>query len=118
MTEPRQLSADDILGADDLEIKAVDVPEWKGTVHLRVLPADEGLALNDKMQALPKERQHEAIFLLLGACLVGSDGRRMFTTEDQLARIRTRSQKVLIRLQKMALQLQGWTEDPNTGKGA
>jgi hypothetical protein len=118
MPETRQLSADDILGADDLEIKAVEVPEWKGVVHLRVLPAGEGLALNDQMQALAKEKQHEAIFLLLGACLVDSAGARMFTTDAQIEKLRTRSQKVLIRLQKAALQLQGWTEDPNTGKGA
>ncbi len=114
----KQLSADDILGVDDLEIKVVNVPEWKGIVHLRVLPADEGLALNDQMQALPKEKQSDAIFMLLGACLVDAGGKRMFTTDEQLAKLRTRSQKVLIRLQKSALQLQGWTEEPNAGKGA
>jgi hypothetical protein len=40
----------------------------------------------------------------------------MFTSEDQLKRLRTRSQKVLLRLQKQALVLQGWGEEPGAGK--
>lgn len=107
----RALSTEDVLSADDLEILAVEVPEWKGVVHLRVLPADEGLALSAQMNELPKEQQHEAIFLLLAACLVHPDGGRMFTEDEQLKRLRTRSQKVLLRLQKRALALQGWTEE-------
>jgi len=113
MTESpaRVLSAEDILSVEDLEILAIEVPEWKGVVYLRVLPADEGLALSQKMNALTKEKEHEAIFLLLGACLVHPDGRLMLTEEAQLQKLRTRSQKVLLRLQKKALALQGWTED-------
>jgi hypothetical protein len=114
----KQLSADEILAAEDLEIKEVEVPEWKGSVRLRVLPADEGLALSADMGALTKERQSESLFMLLGACLVGADGKRMFTTEEQLRKLRTRSQKVLLRLQREALKLQGWGEDAATGKGA
>lgn len=110
-TEIRNLSAEEILSAEDLEIVAVEVPEWKGVVHLRVLPADEGLALSEKMNELPKEKQSEAIFLLLGACLVQPDGARMFSTEDQLLRLKSRSQKVLLRLQTSAIRLQGWTEE-------
>jgi hypothetical protein len=111
------LSADDILAAEDLEIKEVEVPEWKGTVRLRVLPADEGLALSAQMAALTKEQQHESLFLLLGACLVDPEGKRMFSTEEHLRKLRTRSQKVLLRLQRSALELQGWTVDANAGKG-
>jgi len=117
MGEQKQLSADDILGAEDLEIKAVEVPEWKGVVHLRVFPADEGLVLSAKMNALEKEHQHEALFLLLAACLVDSTGKLLFVTEDQVKRLRSRSQKVLLRLQHIALELQGWKPDAASGKG-
>jgi hypothetical protein len=112
------LSADDILNAEDLEVEELEVPEWKGIVHLRVLPADEGLELSGKMAALTKEEQHESLFLLLGACLVDAQGQRMFSTTEQLKRLRTRSQKVLLRIQEKALELQGWTVDANVGKGA
>jgi hypothetical protein len=105
----RKLTAEEILGlgAADLEIKEVMVPEWGGSVHLRVLPADEGLELNERMQGLPKERESEALFLLLGACLVDSSGAQLFSS-DQIAGLRKRSQKVLVRLQRAALALQGW----------
>ena len=108
----KALSAEDILGIDDLEIVEVQVSEWKGSVHLRVLPADEGLELNERMQALGKEPKHqaEAIFLLLGACLVTKDGKRLFATDEQQAKLRSRSNKVLLRLQRKALELQGWLE--------
>jgi len=112
MTEAtKQLTADDILAASDLEIREVHVPEWNGSVYMRVLPADEGLELNEKMLALSKEKGHEAIFLLLASSLVTSAGERLFTAPDQIARLRSRSQKVLIRLQKIALTLQGWSEE-------
>jgi hypothetical protein len=116
---PRQLSAEDILalGSADLDFEVVQVPEWRGSVILRVLPADVGLELNEKMQALPKEKQHESIFLLLGACLVKPDGSPLFTHE-QLVGLRKRSQKVLIRLQKVALGLQGWLDEGTPAKNA
>lgn len=109
---------DQILETQDLEIKAVEVPEWKGTVYLRELPADEGLALNDQMQALPNEKAFEAIFLLLGACLVNAKGERLCTTPEQAAKLRSRNQKVLLRLQNAALKLQGWSPEATPEKNA
>lgn len=113
--EKRQLTAADILSVEDLEVTEVAVPEWKGSVYLRVLPADVGLALNEKMVALPKEKASESMFLLLGACLVDRQGSPLFTTDEQFAKLRTRSGKVLLRLQDAALELQGWRRD---GAGA
>lgn len=112
MPKEKHLSAEDILGVEDLEIVEVQVPEWKGSVYLRVLSADVGLALNEKMAALTDGHKTDALFLLLGACLVTPDGRPLFATEAQTERLRTRSQKVLLRLQKHALALQGWDVEP------
>lgn len=103
------LTAEEILGADDAEIIAVTVPEWKGAVYLRVLSADEGLTMNEQMQALQKEgKSTEAIFLVLGACMVTASGDRIFKTTEEARKLRTRSNKVLLRLQTRALELQGW----------
>jgi hypothetical protein len=111
-TPPKQLSAEDILGVQDLEILEVPVKQWGGSVYLRVLPADEGLALGEKMDALtnePKAKQSDAMFLLLGACLVSADGTLLFSTPEQAQKLRTRSTKVLLQLQEKALALQGWS---------
>jgi hypothetical protein len=116
--DAKKLSADDILGVNDLEVKEVAVPEWKGTVYLRVLPADEGLALSATMAGLPKESVSNALFLLLGATLVDENGRKLFTTDEQLAKLKTRSQKVLLRLQEEAMVLQGWKTSAAAGKDA
>ena len=118
MPEPKQLSADDILAAKDLEILPVDVPEWNGSVNLRVLPADEGLALNEELQDLQKAKnQTDAIFLLLGACLVDAAGKRLFSTKESVQALKSRSIKVLLRLQKIALQLQGWGDEAPAKNG-
>jgi hypothetical protein len=112
-----ELSGAEILEVDDIEVKRIDVPEWKSAVYLRVLPADEGLALNEKMQALEKGKDSEAMFLLLAATLVTSDKKPLFTAE-QIAKVRGRSGKVLLRLQKEALQLQGWVGGGEQAKNA
>lgn len=116
--EPKQLSATDILAAQDLEILAVDVPEWNGSVNLRVLPADEGLALNEELQDLQKAKNPaDAIFLLLGACMVDTAGKRLFSTKESVQSLKSRSIKVLLRLQKIALQLQGWEDEAPAKNG-
>ena len=107
-TTKRALSAADILSAEDLEVKEIHVPEWKGSVCLRVLPADVGLELDAKMKALTKENEPDALFILLGACLCDKSGAPLFADEAQRAKLRSRSQKVLLRLQQEALRLQGW----------
>lgn len=108
---PSAETADDFLAIDDLEILAVQVPEWKTTIHLRVLPADEGLVLNEAMQQLPADKKAEAIFILLKACLVTSGGKLLITSDEQVSKLRSRSQKVLLRIQKEALKLQGWLDE-------
>jgi hypothetical protein len=49
--------------------------------------------------------------------LVTAEGKRLFSTEEQCKQLRTRSHKVLTRLQEAALALQGWKVEA-TGKNA
>jgi hypothetical protein len=114
---PDCTSPDQILDSKDQELQKVPVPEWGVSVYLRALPADEGIQLSELMEALPKERKSEAMQLLLGACLVTAEGKRLFSTEEQCKQLRTRSHKVLTRLQEAALALQGWKVEA-TGKNA
>lgn len=113
-----ELSAEEIFGQPDLTIVPVDVPEWRARVHLRVLPADVGLALNDAMQALPKDKSTDAMFLLLRATLCRSNGAPLITSDDQAGKLRSRSMVVLSRLQEKALELQGWKVPGQTEKNA
>jgi hypothetical protein len=106
---PPAETADDILCAPDLEVVEVQVPEWNRTVYIRSLPADEGLRVNEVLQALPDDKKTEALFLMLRSCLVSADGKPLITNDEQFQRLHGRSSKVLVRLNEIALDLQGWS---------
>ena len=74
------LSKDDILGADDLPVGEVDVPEWGGTVYLKTLTAQEGFRVAD----LAPQGKPSANFLAQFAAIVICDeeGNRLFTDND------------------------------------
>lgn len=101
---PSAESADDILGVEDTNLIEVEVPEWKRTIHLRSLPADEGTELGEQVQAVGKEGQ-KARLMLLAAAIVDAKGQRIFTTPEQIERLSKRSLKVLMRLEQAALRL-------------
>ena len=44
------LTAADILGAEDLGHKDIEVPEWKGTVRIRALSAEQGLKFQEILE--------------------------------------------------------------------
>jgi hypothetical protein len=104
---PAPLSARDaILSIDDCEIVSVEVPEWKTTVYLRALPADEGTALGDRVAEIGVDAKgQEARLLLLSATLVDAGGQRLFTTPEDIAKLGKRRLSVLMRLEKLAIGL-------------
>lgn len=106
MSDTRVLTLDDIVAANDLGVVAEQVPEWGGTVYIRQLPADESLALFEKVKAAGET---SGLFLLLAAVLVTESGQKLVTDDAHMERLKKKSPKVLIRLQKRALDLQGWT---------
>jgi hypothetical protein len=86
------LTIADIIGADDLNILTVKVPEWKkdgeaGTVYLRLMTVGERDAyecewLANKEKGVPNFRSK-----FLARCLCVKDGNRIFTDAqvEQLA---------------------------------
>jgi hypothetical protein len=101
---PSAESADDILGVEDTNLLEVEVPEWKRTIHLRSLPADEGTELGERVEALGPKGQN-ARLMLLAAAIVDAKGQRIFTTPEQIEQLGKRSLKVLMRLEKAAMRL-------------
>lgn len=101
---PSAESADDILALPDGDLLEVEVPEWKRTIHLRSLPADEGTDLGEKVQAAGQGGQ-KARLMLLAETIVDGKGQRIFTTPEQIEQLGKRSLKVLMRLEKAAMRL-------------
>jgi len=73
------LTREAILGADDLPVLDVPVPEWSDAVFVRTLTATE----NERLQAIAEE-DNDRRFLGQYAALVicDADGKRLFTDDD------------------------------------
>lgn len=82
MTDTKQLSADEILACEDLEIIRVEVPEWGGAVFIRAPSLSEGIQIAEQIEALPKEagRKEAEVYLTLAAHLVNEKGDLLFAT--------------------------------------
>lgn len=107
VSQPEQVlnddpSSDDILAAPDLTVKKVEVPEWNAVVRLRVLTAGEALKLQSILNA--PQKSNSAMLHVVMMCAVRKDGSPLFT-ETQINRLKEKSLKVLLRLQREALEL-------------
>ena len=76
------LTKEQILGADDLKTKDVHVPQWGGSVRIRIMTASE----RDQFEQIVfsgKDNRYEHIrALLLALRIVDENGKRMFTVKD------------------------------------
>lgn len=108
------LSRGDILGADDLDIEPVEVPEWGGTVYIRQLTGAEREAFEDEtLTGDPSDPEVVRTRLrerLLVKTLCGPDGDRLLEDgdEDELAE---KSGDVIGRLFQVSQEINGMTPE-------
>lgn len=108
------LSRDAILGAVDLVHQDVDVPEWGGTVRVRMLTGTE----RDQFEASTMTRQGKKLNVnlvnirarLVAMCVVDEKGNRMFADADVEA-LAKKSSMALHRVFEAARHLNGLTEE-------
>jgi hypothetical protein len=108
------LNRDQILDYDDLKTVDVEVPEWGGTVRLRMLTAKERDAFeastvetrgNKMKQNLANIRAR-----LVSLCIVDESGKRVFESGD-VARLGEKSAAALQRLFNKCNELNGLTDE-------
>lgn len=108
------LSRDQILGAEDLPTRDVDVPEWGGTVRMRGLTGSELDAYQASMRKFRGDKQiitlNDMRARLVASCIVDEDGERLFT-DKQVKELGGKSGKVLDRLFDIAAGSSGLTEE-------
>lgn len=110
------LSADDILGAEDLKPEPVEVPEWGGTVLVQGMTGTardqfEAAMLNDKLNGIAKDKALENYRArLAAACMVDENGKRLFQGAA-VKRLGEKSATALSRVVEVASRLSGLTED-------
>lgn len=108
------LSRQQILEADDLVTKDIEVPEWGGTVRIRALTGAE----RDKLeQSMVKGRGPNASVNMVNfrarmvvAAAVDEAGHALFISEDDVKQLGNKSSKALDRLAEAASRLSGMSE--------
>jgi len=108
--EPKYLTADDILAADDRLFEDVPVPEWGGVVRVRGLSGAE----RDKFEASildskGRVRARNVRAKLAQLCMVDESGRPLFA-EDQIDALGRKSAAALSRVFDVAQRLSGLTD--------
>lgn len=99
----RVLSMEDVLSVDDREYVNVLVPEWGGSVRLRVLTALEALDFHEQLKNPNVSKK--AMIRLVHLCAVNADGTQMFPRPDQVDALGKKNIKALMRLQDAALEI-------------
>ena len=98
-----------ILGATDLPLERVEVPEWGGAVYLRTMTGTERDAFDAEVLSAD-DRHVNARARLVVRVLVGEDGARLFADEEAAA-LGAKSAAVLNRLFDVACRLNGFGAD-------
>lgn len=121
MSDTKTLSADDILGADDMRPEPVDVPEWGGRVFVRPMTAKEHDAFDlAGIEGAKDETDADKSYManyrarLVAACCCDQAGKLLFVPA-QVAALGKKSTAALTRVVKAAQRLcrigPGATED-------
>jgi hypothetical protein len=113
------LSRDGILGAVDIQVEKVDVPEWGGDVLIRGLTGEERDAYESSLRQIRNAGtpQQELVIVQLNAranllvkCLVDENGDRVFTDRDAPA-LGAKNGRVIDRLYDVATRLSGLSDE-------
>ena len=108
------LNREDILKAEDVETREVDVPEWGGVVRVRGLSGYERDAYQASMLAFQKNGQASPELgnmtaKLVARAIVDEDGLPLFNELD-VGRLGQKSAAALDRVSNVAGELSGLTE--------
>ncbi len=97
----------EILAADDIKTEVVDVPEWGGSVRVRLLSVGEF----SRFEALTKGKDSAAILAtLVGLSVIDDEGKPLFDDAD-IDKLATKSAAALLRIADAAKRLNNLTDD-------
>lgn len=122
------LGREDILKADDLVSRELDVPEWRGRVRIRALSSEERDEFEasmwttepdpkDPTKMVTKRSLKNARANLVAKCLVDQAGRRLFPDEKDVVLLGRKSGKALDRCFDVALELSGLSKEAQAELG-
>ncbi|MEO5331317.1 MAG: hypothetical protein H7839_04785 [Magnetococcus sp. YQC-5] len=98
------LGRQQILDVQDLQTVDVDVPEWGGTVRLRMMSGTEREEMDAFFRTPPEERVAGSRVMLVALCAVDESGGRLFSVAD-LQPLSTKSGSALDLLSTAAMKM-------------
>lgn len=113
------LSAEQILGAGDLAIEDVEVPEWGGTVRVRELSGTE----RDKFESQFVGKDAGSVRAeglegfrarLAAASMIDAEGRKLFRSVAEVKRLGEKSARALQRVCDVATRLSRMNQEDIT----
>lgn len=112
----KQLNISDILNVNDIQTKKVEIPEWGGYVVIQSMSAEardhyELSILNQSEDGKIERNLQNARAKLVSACVLGSDGKRMFKTDQHVEALGTKSAKIVDRLFTECQQLNAISDE-------
>ena len=108
------LGKNDILQANDIKTKEVEVPEWGGSVLVRGMTGQERddfeSSIVSREGKQTKMEMKDIRAKLVTKCIVGEDGKRLFDEKD-VAALTRKSASALDRVFSVAQKLSGIGEE-------
>lgn len=105
----KELTIDDILGCDDIEIEPVEVPSWGGTVYVRTITGDKRDAF-DSLFARDDDGKVNMIGVrakLVAMCLCDSKGTFVSPSDAQVITLGKKSAAMLERCFEACQRING-----------
>lgn len=103
------LTAAAILAAEDSTIKAIDVPQWGGTVHIRTMTGGERDTWEVYAQGQMAKKVVNIRAMLCAICLCDAGGQRLFK-DSEAGQLANKSGSVLDKIYEAAVKLNGLTQ--------
>jgi hypothetical protein len=100
------LGKEEILKQQDLDYRDEEVPEWCGTVRIRMMTGTERDSFENSIYKGGKQDMQNIRSKLLVNCLIDGEGKRLFKQAD-IEQLGGKSAAVLDRLFKIAQELNG-----------
>ena len=108
------LTRDAILGADDLPIERVEVPDWGGCIYVKTLTGTE----RDQFEQMATDRRAKKRFdvrglkvRLIGMALCDKTGKLLFGGDSDVEQLNKKSGAALERVYKTVSKLSGLTQE-------
>ena len=103
------LTKEQILAADDLGLLEVTVPEWGGTVYVRVMTCGERDAYENDWVMNKNKGVENFRTKFLAKCLCDEKGSRLFS-DSEIEQLSRKSAKVMSRLWAKAMEYNALTD--------